>query len=397
MNANTSRATLMVARILGAIPPSSAQPSAPAPQPIVGARMPALSPDGKQLAFVYRGDIWMAPIKGGRAAPLTQHIETDANPIFSPDGKWIAFASKRNGNWDIFAVPSEGGAATQLTWHSGPEIPQSWSPDGRSLLYSAKRDTPNHALYALDVSTLRSELLCEDYAPINYPCYSPDGKTVAYGRYGFHWTRPRYTGSAAGQIWLLDLSSSSGEHRALTVDNFQHLWTRFLPDGKHLVTVTVGEETPSASGIDKTIAKVVDNPKRTPNLWIFDLQGQGKQLTTFTGGSVRCPSVAAKTGDIAFEYVPDVWLLREGKTKPNKIKLFVASDEKQTSRRREKLTSGVAEAEPSPDGKTFAFGLRGDIWSVLIDKPKGVAGRGAEFARRLTDWVGDDSDFSWSL
>jgi len=396
MNASLLNATLIVVGTLGVVSQSSAQLSTPAQQPIVGARMPALSPDAKQLAFVYRGDIWIVPSKGGRAAPLTQHIETDASPIFSPDGKWIAFASKRNGNWDIFAVPAEGGLATQLTWHSGPEIPHSWSPDGKSLLFSARRDTPDYTLYALDVSTLRSEVLCQDYAPINYPAYSPDGKTVVYGRYGFHWTRPRYRGSAAAQIWLLDISSSSGSRHALTADNFQHLWTRFLPDGKHLLTVTIGEGTPSSSSIDSTIAKVVDNPKRTPNLWIFDLEGRGKPLTTFSGGAVRCPSVAAKAGDIAFEYGPDLWLLREGKTKPNKIKLFVASDEKQTSRRREKLTSGVNEAEPSPDGKTFAFGLRGDIWSVLIDKPKGVAGRGAEFARRLTDWVGDDSDFSWS-
>src|SRR5205085_631479 len=68
----------------------------------------------------------------------------------------------------------------------------------------------------------------------------------------------------------------------------------------------------------------------------------------------------------------------------------------QTTRRREKLTTGVMEAEPSPDGKTFAFGIRGDIWTVPIEKPKGVEGRNAELARRLTDWVGDDSDFSWS-
>src|SRR6185503_13157592 len=88
--------------------------------------------------------------------------------------------------------------------------------------------------------------------------------------------------------------------------------------------------------------------------------------------------------------------MKDGKGKAAKVKLLVAGDEKQTTRRREKLTSGVSEAEPSPDGKTFAFGLRGDIWTVAINKPKGVAGRNAEFARRLTEWVGDDSDFSWS-
>ena len=373
-----------------------AQLSPPIQEPVVGARMPALSPDGKQLAFVYRGDVWIAPVKGGRATPLASHIETDAFPLFSPDGKWIAFASKRNGNWDIFAIPAEGGSARQLTYASGAEIPFGWSPDGKNLLFSSKRDTPNYSLYALDVKTLRSEVLCEDYAAINYPNYSPDGRWVVYGRYGFHWTRPRYHGSAAAEIWLLDVSSNSKTRRALTSDGFQHLWTRFLPDNKHLLTVTVGELTPSVSTIDTAIPRNVDNSKRTPNLWIFDLEGKGKQLTTFSGGAVRYPTVAAKSGDIAFEYGSDLWLLKEGRSKPVKVKLFVASDEKQTTRRREKLTSGITEAEPSPDGKKFAFGLRGDIWTVLIDKPKGVAGRGMEFARRLTDWVGDDSDFSWS-
>src|SRR5881628_1483619 len=121
-----------------------------APQaPIVGARMPALSPDGKQTAFVYRGDLWLAPSSGGRATPLTQHVETDSHPIFSPDGRWIAFASRRNGNSDIFAVPVEGGLARQLTWHSGHEFPGCWSPDCRFILFRGKRGSPNQAIYSL--------------------------------------------------------------------------------------------------------------------------------------------------------------------------------------------------------------------------------------------------------
>lgn len=367
----------------------------PNQKPIVGARMPALSPDGKRLAFVYRGDIWITPSSGGRATPLTQHLETDAYPVFSPDGKWIAFASRRNGNWDIYAVPSEGGAARQLTFHSGSEIAHGWSPDGKYLLFSSKRDTPNYAIYSLDVNTLCSKVLCEDYAKLDYATYSPDGETVAYGRYGFHWTRPRYSGSAAAQIHLLDVASQN-HRRALTETTFQHLWPRFMPDGKRVVTVTVGEATPNSGSLDHPVEPLEDNPKRTPNLWFIDLEGKRKQATTFTGGAVRCPSVATKSGDIAFEYGPDLWLLKDGKGKPQKLSLLVATDEKQTTRRREKLTSGVTEAEPSPDGKTFAFGLRGDIWTVSVEKPKGIAAKNAEFAKRLTEWVGDDSDFSWS-
>ena len=177
--------------LTGVGPSLRAQLATPAPAPIIGARMPALSPDGKRIALVYRGDIWVAPVEGGPATALTQNVETDAYPIFSPDGKWVAFASKRNGGWDIYVVPAEGGAPQQITWSAGAEIPYGWSPDGKNLLFSAKRDSANYGLFTVDVKTLRTQKLCEDHATMNFPTYSPDGKSVVYGRYGFHWTRPR--------------------------------------------------------------------------------------------------------------------------------------------------------------------------------------------------------------
>ncbi len=380
--------------LLAAAGPAAAQLTLPVPQPVVGARQPSLSPNGKRIAFVYRGDVWVAPSEGGRATALTSHVESDAYPVFSPDGQWIAFASKRSGSWDIFVAPADGGPAQQITWHAGTELPGGWSPDGRQILFAGRREAPNFALYAVDLKSLATERLCEDYAALNYPAFSPDGKTVVYGRYGFPWTRPRYVGAAAAQIWTLNVAD--GRRKPLTNDDRQHLWPQFLPDGKHLLSVTVGEVTPSASTMNASIGKLTDTPARTPNLWTCDLEGKGKPITQFSGGAVRWPSVAGKSGDIAFEYGPDLWLLKSGAKSPTKIKIVVSADEKQTTRRREKLTAGVTEAELSPDGKTLAFGLRGDIWSVATDKTKGVAGRSEEFARRLTDWVGDDSDFIWS-
>jgi Tol biopolymer transport system component/C-terminal processing protease CtpA/Prc len=372
-----------------------AQLSAPTSKAAVGARMPALSPDGKRLAFVYRGDIWIAESSGGRAAPLTRNVEMEGYPMFSPDGSWVAFASLRGGNWDMYAVPAAGGEVKRLTWNSGDDIAYGWSPDGKNLIFSGRRDTNDGMVFTLDVNTLRLRKLAQDYRAMAYPSYSPDGKTVVMGYRGlFHWSRPRYNGSGAHQLALLD--PATGKRTELTNDGKQHLWPKFLPDGKTIATVTYGDVTPNAWKLDQKPEKYIDSPERTPNIWFFDTSGKGRQVTRFTGGAVRWPAVAAKSGDVAFEYGSDLYLLKAGQKEPAKLALIAAEDEAQSTFRHEVLTGGATEAEPSPDGKTFAFGLRGEIWTVPVERAKGVAGRSQDQAKRITNWVGSDFDFIFS-
>jgi tricorn protease len=167
-----------------------AQLAPPKPEPVVGARQPALSPDGKRLAFVYRGDIWLASSEGGRALPLTQHVESDGYPKFSPDGKWIAFASRREGSWDIYVIPSEGGEAQRLTWHGGADLPTGWSPDGKQVLFTGKRDSANFGIYSVDVETFGLTRYAEDFAKLDSATFSPDGRQILYGRYHGKPSRP---------------------------------------------------------------------------------------------------------------------------------------------------------------------------------------------------------------
>jgi len=374
---------------------ASAQLNPPIPKPIVGARHPALSPDGRNLAFLYRGDIWGVTSRGGRATPLTSHLELDAYPIFSPDGKWLAFGSLRNGNWDVFIIPAIGGPAIQLTWHSGHEIPFGWSPDSSRISFAARRNPPNYGVFTVDIQTKRTDLVCEDYTICRYPRWSPTGNKMVFGRYGFPWYRPRYKGSAAAQIWIWD---NDDKKRAIvqgTDNKQQHLYTQFMPKGDKLLTVTVSEPTPNSPKLGEKFNEYKDNPRRTPNLWLIDMDGKREQLTKLVGDAVRYPSVA-KNGDIAFEYKDGIWLLTKGAKEPQRVQLMVLSDSKRNLRRYERITSGVTEAEPSPDGKYMAFGLKGDIWVVRSAKPKGREKDLAERARRLTKWAGDDSDFSWS-
>jgi Tol biopolymer transport system component len=239
----TTRLSLSIALVAVAAC-SLAQLPAPALKPVVAPRMPSLSPDGSQVAFVHKGDIWVAPSSGGRAHALTRNVEMDAYPQFSPDGKWVAFSSMRMGNWDVFVIPADGGAPTRLTWCSSSDIAYGWSPDGKRVIFAAGRETGENELLTLDVKTLKIKKLTQDYESINHPGFSPDGKSVVFGRRGFHWSRPRYHGSAAMQIVVIDVAT--GKRNEVTDDGKQHLWTRFMPDGKTLVTVTYKDVTPSS-------------------------------------------------------------------------------------------------------------------------------------------------------
>jgi Tol biopolymer transport system component len=54
-----------------------------------------ISPDGSQIAFCYKGDVWKVAAAGGSAVRLTTQSSYECNPIWSPDGSKIAFASDR--------------------------------------------------------------------------------------------------------------------------------------------------------------------------------------------------------------------------------------------------------------------------------------------------------------
>ena len=99
-------------------------------------RYAAISPDGNQIAFSFKGDIYTVPLNGGRALQITTNPAHDTQPIWSPDGKQIAFASDRMGSMDIYVVDKEGGIPQRLTTHSGNETPITFK-DNDHVLFQA--------------------------------------------------------------------------------------------------------------------------------------------------------------------------------------------------------------------------------------------------------------------
>src|ERR1051325_11035671 len=72
-----------------------------------------------EIAFVYAGDVWVAPRAGGDARRLTGFPGVESQPRFSPDGRTVAFTGEYGGNQDVYVVPTEGGEPKRLTWHPG--------------------------------------------------------------------------------------------------------------------------------------------------------------------------------------------------------------------------------------------------------------------------------------
>jgi len=366
-----------------------------APHRFVGARSLAISPDGENVAFTYRGDIWLADSDGGKAVPLTDNVEMDDNAVWSPDGKWIAFATDRNGNWDIYAVPLEGGQTVQLTFGSFSEIPVSWS--GNLITMSASIDKGAGGIYTLDVNNLRMNELWITNFRLDAPNMSADGKNVVFGHklmMSIH--RPRYEGSGASQLWTI---GADGKNRKLLrATRFQHLWPQFGPDGKTIYTVTVTEKTPSSRNIDEKPVVFTDNLNRTPNIYRVDANGKASRVSTVIGGDgTRFLTVASKSGHMMYEHDGEIFkidpIVGNAGASVKSVTFTGIVDDKGRNVTRNVITTGANEATISPDGKSVVFGVNRELFSVPATKGKGPNGADA---KQLTSFAGSDTQANYS-
>ena len=313
-----------------------------------------ISPDGTEIAFCYKGDIYKVSAGGGTAIQLTTQPSYECTPIWSPDSKQIAFASDRNGNFDIFVMPATGGTAQRLTTHSSSELPSAFTPDGKYILFSASIQDPSQSalfpttamteLYKVPVNGGRTEQVLG--TPAEAVCYAPSGEFFLYqDRKGFEdeW-RKHHTSSITRDIWLYD--TKTGKHTNLTNHAGEDRNPVLSPDGKSVY--------------------LLSERKGSFNVYSFPLDNAQdlKAVTSFKTHPVRFLSMS-HGGTLCYAYDGEIYTQKDNAT-PQKINIDIVRDD-QDKIADLTFTNGATSGTVSPDGKQIAFIVRGEVFVTSTD------------------------------
>ncbi len=155
---------------------------------------PAISPDGKQVAFSWNGEtdgreqVWVKDLESGEVAQITQSEFSVRLSAWSSDGTALIYhRANQEGYSQLVYRSLAADAPERVVFESKNRVVHlAWSPDDRKLALTLLTDElPFLRLYLLDLESSELRLFCEAEEPLFaefQPAFSPDGKWLAFIR-----------------------------------------------------------------------------------------------------------------------------------------------------------------------------------------------------------------------
>ena len=297
-------------------------------------RSPALSPDGKSIAFTWEGEgqpqganahIYVAAIDGGPPKRVTTGTDPEDHAAWSPEGQRIAFVRRGKARGTYVVSLIDGSVVKMGRYPSG--TPPAWTPDGKWLIGA------NGQVWRVSLETReQQEWMPESEVHYHWPAVSPDGKTLAFAGC-------QRGGSCDVHVRQME----GGEPRRLTFANLAIAGLTWTPDSREIVFSMDGRmyRLPAVAGMQPGQLEFLSRDR------VFGLVRDLSIARTPTEGSSRLAFLNGKL-DV------DMWvtdLSREPGSQPSGRKL---------------IDSPTIDLNPeySPDGSKIAF------YSVRADRSR---------------------------
>lgn len=347
-----------------------------------------LSPDGKKIAAIVRGDIFVLSTKGGYARNVTNTPWRERELVWSKDSRRLVYKSDQNANPDIYSVSALGDEKpVRLTESDGDIWQPTFSPDGKWIAYYEGKQTlrlmkpdgsknrilakgefggfraddiswspdsrfistmvirnANQDLVLFDVESGEQTIITNSAYDENSPIWTPDGKSILFTANRFGHSFPEFSGK--WDIYQVHLTPKPPEFEE---DKFEKLF--------------------ASSGVkkEKSDLKKKDNKggkKSTPKLQIKldDIDVQTERVTN-TLGNDRSFIISPQDSSTVF-FVSNIdgkahlWKTSLKEKERGKYSPFVPN------------VTNLRQVQIDKKGKTLYYLANGKVGSIDINKKK---------------------------
>ncbi len=198
----------------------------------------SVASNGKEIAFVYRGEVFVTSVEGGVTKRITNTPEAETSVNFAPDGKSILYCSERNGKWSIYETRMDRKEEpyfyvstllkeTAVIENKNTNTQPLYSPDGKEIAFIENRNQLR--IYNLATKQSRTILTGDQLFAFvendQYYQWSPDSKWLL-----FDYAIP---GSAVGETGLV--SADGKKIMNLTESGFNDYNAKWIMGGKAML------------------------------------------------------------------------------------------------------------------------------------------------------------------